>query len=92
MINLKLNVKYLDDTSAEVKTRPSSEVAFERRFDIAIVEALNTASFKLEWMYFLAWHASKTATEFDAWLDTVEEIEIVDSDSPDPTAAAVSTT
>lgn len=92
MINLKLEVKYRNDTSAEVKTTPTTEVAFERQFNLSLVEAFNTTNIRLEWMYFLAWHAARTGTEFDPWLDTVEEIVVLDSEPPVPTSAAASTT
>ena len=92
MINLKLNVKYANDTQAEVRTRPATEVAFEQHFNLALVEAFNTTNVKLEWLYFLAWHASKVTAPFMEWLETVEEIEVVDAEPPVPTSAAVSTT
>lgn len=88
MINLKLNVTHNDGTTAQVKTGPPTEVAFERNFNVGLVEAFNDEKkMRLEWLYFLAWHASKTKTEFDAWLETVDTIDVEGSDTPDPSVA-----
>lgn len=96
MINLKLNVVYADGRTDEVKTGPRTQVEFERNFDLGLVEAFqNEAKMRLEWLYFLAWHASKvshkTAAEFDDWLSTLAEIEVVGSEEPVPSSAAPST-
>lgn len=93
MINLKLTVLYTNGTKAEVKSSPSTEVAFERHFNRGLVEAFqNQEKLRLEWLYFLAHHASKTVTPFDAWLEGVDTIEVEGTDTPDPSAATASTT
>lgn len=93
MINLRLNILYADGTKAEVKSRPATEVAFERHFNLGLVEAFqNQEKLRLEWLYFLAHHASKTATPFDAWLESVDTIEVEGDEPVDPSPAAASTT
>lgn len=43
-------------------------------------------SLHTEWTYFLAWHASRTGEEFDAWLDRVDEIDWKVVAQPRPTS------
>lgn len=88
MINLKLTVKYGDGTAAEVKTGPRTEVEFERKFNVGLVEAFQKEdAMRLEWLYFLAWHASKSKAPFDDWLDSIETVEVEGASAPDPSAA-----
>lgn len=91
MANLSLKVTYLDGTNAEVKTRPATEVAFERHFDRTFADLFD-GNARHEWVYFLAHHASKSAAPFEEWLETVNGIVFGGVASPDPSLAAPSTT
>ena len=88
--NLKMNVSYSNGGLSTVEVKPRSQIAFERKFDMGIAAAFGTGSdgLRFEHLYFLAWHASKSSAEFDAWIDTVEgidmEIEAVDPTPPVP--------
>lgn len=115
MMNLTINVTYLDGTSATVKSRPATEIAFERRFNLGLAEAFKSVPafnddgtpkrndagepeyevdmtrIRMEWLYFLAFHAAKQSTDFDAWVETISDIEVGGADSPDPSVPALST-
>lgn len=53
--------------------------------DVAAFAQWFGESFRSEWTYFLAHHASRTALDFDAWLDTVDAIEWRFAEQTDPT-------
>src|SRR5438046_1315427 len=110
MMNMTIKVDYADGTSATVKSRPATEVAFERKFNLGLAEAFepiptgdknpdgtpemtgNPKTIRMEYLYFIAWHATKQGGDFDAWMETLDDIELIDSDSPDPSTAAPSIT
>ena len=87
---LTFNVTDKDGNTSTVRTRLATEIAFERKFDLSYGEAFNKK--RHEHFYFMAWHATKTDVEFDDWVETVTAIEVEDTDTPDPSQAAVSTT
>lgn len=85
--NLKLTVKYDNGGSSNVDVKPRTQIAFERKFDLSMTEAFTDQSLRFEWLYFMAWHASKTSVEFDEWMETVEGIDMeVDGTDADPTS------
>lgn len=85
MLSINIKVNYLDGRSVDVKAGPVTQVAFEREHKVGIV-AIATEN-KLSHVYWLAWHASRSGTEFDAWLESLESVEF-DVSSPDPTKPA----
>lgn len=74
MIRIPLDITYANDTKEQVTAIGKDTIAFERQYDKPI-SALGT---RLEYMWFVAWHAlkrtNKTELPFDDWLDTVGEI------------------
>ena len=66
MIRIPLDITYANDTKEQVTAIGKDAIAFS---------ALGT---RLEYMWFIAWHAlkrtNKTELPFDDWLDTVGEI------------------
>lgn len=84
----KLTVTYSDGRTEEVVVRPRTQIAFERHYNIAIAAAFDPESstgMRLEHMYFMAYHASKSAVEFDDWVDTVDGIDVEVEGTVDPT-------
>lgn len=86
MLNINLTIQYADERKdAEIKVGPSTQVAFEREHNVGIM-AIATEQ-KLSHVYWLAWHASKPGVDFDAWLESIDSID-VDVSAPDPTKPA----
>jgi len=65
------------DSDAEVPVTPRVVVAFEREFQTGLGRAFSNDQ-KAEHLYWLAWKASGSKDKFDAWLDTVEDVQIVE--------------
>lgn len=92
-----MTVTYDGGAKASVKTGPKTQVAFEREFNLGLLEAFQSeGKMRFEWLYFLAWHASKTASktqlDFDDWLGTVDTIDVEGDEPVDPSVSAPSTT
>jgi hypothetical protein len=47
------------------------------------------ANLQSDYLYFLAWHASKSESPYDEWLELVDEIDWTVAKSADPTSPAV---
>lgn len=77
-MNLNLLTKYLDGSSADLTTSPADIVAFESKFDMSVAKLQD--NIRLTHIFFLAWHIAHrtkaTALAFDAWLETVETVEL----------------
>jgi hypothetical protein len=77
-MNLNLLIKYLDGSSKDLTTSPADIVAFESKFDMSVARLQE--SIRLTHIFFLAWHIAQrtkaTALDFDAWLETVETVEL----------------
>ena len=65
-----------EDGDVEVPVKPSAIVAFEREFQTGLGRAFQTDQ-KAEHVYWLAWKASGSKKGFEAWLDTVFDVQIV---------------
>lgn len=80
-MQINLQITYNDGTTKGVKAVASDLVAFESKFDISIARL--EQNLKLTHLLFMAWHVEKrtkqTALEFDAWIDNVEQIEVVET-------------
>lgn len=80
-MQINLQITYNDGTTKDVKAVASDLVAFESKFDISIARL--EQNLKLTHLLFMAWHVEKrtkqTALEFDAWIDNVEQIEVVET-------------
>jgi hypothetical protein len=46
------------------------------------------SSMRSDYLYFLAWHSSKSEKEYDEWLEMVDSIEWDVADAADPTSPA----
>jgi hypothetical protein len=68
-----------DDGDVEVPVTPKIVVQFEREFQTGLGRAFSTDQ-RAEHMYWLAWKATASKKGFDAWLDTVQDVQIVQDD------------
>ena len=77
---ITLHITFVDGTKETAVATAPDFVAFESKFDKSI-QAMGQ-DVRLTYMFFLAWNslrrAGKTSVEFEAWLDTVTNIEVDD--------------
>lgn len=86
--NTKVTIRFLDGATSECVVRPRTQIAFERKFNVAITSVFNPeapGAMRFEYLYFMAYHASKASQEFDVWLDLVDGIDVEVEDTVDPT-------
>ena len=85
MINLTLRVTTAEGKTSDYSVGPKVQVAFEREWKVGLPKAFSNDQ-KMEHLYWLGWKAQQSSGEvvklFDAWLDAVESVEVVDADSP----------
>lgn len=86
-MKLCLDVTFADGSATTVKVTPKVETALERKYEMTLEE-----SKRREHVFFAAFvglkHAGKeVGDDFDAFLDTLEDVQLVDGDEqePDPT-------
>lgn len=85
MLKISVTVHYTDGRTADVVVGPATQVAFEREHGVGLgVLAEDT---RLTYVYWLAWHASRTGVEFDTWLESLDSIDF-EVDGADPTQPA----
>jgi hypothetical protein len=65
------------DSEGEYPITPKVVVQFEREFQTGLGRAFQNDQ-KAEHIYWLAWKASQTKKGFDAWLDTVVDVQIIE--------------
>lgn len=75
MFGLTLRV-VTDEGDEEVKVSPRVVVAFERQFQTGLGRAFQNDQ-RAEHMFWLAWKASGSTKTFDAWLEQVQDVELV---------------
>ena len=77
-MRINFQITYADGTAAEATASVADQVAFEQATDRSIARLAD--DFRLTDACWLAWHSlhrtSKTPLDFDAWLDTVDNVEI----------------
>lgn len=68
-------VIYEDGSKAEVRlTKPALILALEREWGVSSPSGAH----QFEQILWMAWHALKRPTEFEDWIDTVDDVEWVD--------------
>jgi hypothetical protein len=77
MFGLVLRV-VTSDGDDEVPVTPRVIVAFEREFQLGLGRAFQSEQ-KAEHMFWLGWKASGSKKGFDAWLDSLIDVQIVES-------------
>lgn len=85
MLKIDIAVVYADGRTAEAAVGPVTQVAFEREHGLGI-GAIATDQ-KMSYIYWLAWHASRSGIGFDPWLESIESIDF-NIGKPDPTQPA----
>lgn len=92
-MRLKFKITYADGSVAETIASAADQVAFEREHDKSITQL--AAAPRLSDMCWLAWHplrrSNGSTPDFDAWIDTVDSVEMVDASDPVPLGTAAST-
>ena len=80
-MRINFQITYADGTAAEATASVADQVAFEQANDRSIARLGD--DFRLTDACWLAWHAlkrtSKTSANFDAWLESVDNVEIGES-------------
>ena len=66
------------DGEDEFPVTPRVIVAFEREFQTGLGRAFQSDQ-KAEHMFWLGWKASGSKKGFDAWLDTLIDVQVVES-------------
>lgn len=78
-MGMVIAVKGLDGTEVQVSPGPADHVAFEAKFEIPVSDISQVTH-----MYWIAFNTlartKKTNLDFEAWLETIESIEVVDAD------------
>ena len=85
MLKMKIAVTYADGRTADVSVGPMTQVAFEREHGCGIGVIADAG--KLSHIYWLAWHASRPGVDFDAWLESITDIDMEVAE-PTPTVPA----
>ena len=84
MISMTLRVTVAGETN-DYQVGPKVQVAFEREWKTGLPKAFSTEQ-RMEHMYWIAWKAQQAAgvvvKPFDGWLETVENVEVVEGDRP----------
>lgn len=92
---IDLTVKTQDNDARSLKIGPADLIKFERQYGVGITQ-FGADTLRYEWLAFLAWTAlrrmKETTLEFDAWIDTLEDLSPETSEGNDDSdAAALST-
>ena len=77
-MRIQFTITYADGTAAEATASVADQVAFEQAHDRSIARLAD--DFRLTDACWLAWHSlmrtSNTSATFDAWLESVDNVEI----------------
>ena len=77
-MRIEFTVTYADGTAAGATASVADQVAFEQQHDRSIARLAD--DFRLTDACWLAWHSlhrtGKTGLDFDAWLESVDNVEI----------------
>jgi hypothetical protein len=80
-LRIQFTITYADGTAAEATASVADQVAFEQAHDRSIARLAD--DFRLTDACWLAWHSlkrtGKTGSDFDAWLESVDNVEIGES-------------
>lgn len=80
-MRIQLNVTYTDKSGADVSVSAPDFVAFEREFDRSVAKFANEVRFTdICWLAWYRLNKSGGGPDFDTWIETVENVEIGDSD------------
>lgn len=81
-MKIVLRLTFADGTTKEVICNAADLVAFEGNYNVSV--STLTSNSKVSHLLWLAWHSETrtkaTALEFEAWLDTIENVGGTDTD------------
>lgn len=84
-VRWEITIVRADQTSDTFAVRPKTIVAFERHFKTGLSHAF-VKDQKSEHLYWLAWECERSSGNavkpFDAWLDTIETVDIKTVSNP----------
>lgn len=84
-MKMELHVTFTDGSGADATVSAPDLVAFEREFDRSVARFQDEVKFTdICW---LAWHRLKRdgrAGDFDAWIETVDGVEVANTSDPVP--------
>lgn len=87
-----ITVDHSDGSSAKLDIKPSTIVAFERQYGVGLGAI---ADGKMEYVYWLAWHAEKLSgavvKPFEGWLEDIEGVDLADDAVPTEAPAGAAT-
>jgi len=70
---INLQIKFLDDSTADCVAIAADLIAFESHFDLSVARL--EKEIRLTHLFFLAWHVQKrtglTAETFEKWIESV---------------------
>lgn len=79
---IDLQIKTTGQDARTITVGPADMIRFERIYNVGVTQ-FSGESMRYEWLAYLAWSALKrekaTTLEFDAWIDTIEELLPVES-------------
>lgn len=86
-MRMVFKVKYADGHEVEAVAKPRDVIDFERKYGTSFGQ-FGSAATPVEWLYFMAWsplhRTSKDTRAFEAFIDDLDEIEVLDEETPVP--------
>ena len=87
---ISVTVKHRDGSTTNAEVWASTEVAFEEKFGLSWSEAFSMDHPRQTFIYFSAYHAiqeaGKTGLSFDAWMKTINTVELEGGDEGNDSA------
>lgn len=87
---IDLQIKTTGQDARTITVGPADMIRFERIYNVGVTQ-FSGESMRYEWLAYLAWSALKrekaTPLEFDAWIDTIEELLPVESGNAEGAAS-----
>lgn len=87
---IDLQIKTTGQDARTITVGPADMIRFERIYNVGVTQ-FSGESMRYEWLAYLAWSALKrekaTTLEFDAWIDTIEELLPVESGNAEGAAS-----
>jgi hypothetical protein len=87
---IDLQVRTTGQDARTITIGPADIIRFERQYGVGVTQ-FSGDGMRFEWLAYLAWTALKrekaTTADFDAWIDSVEELLPVDSGNGDAAAS-----
>lgn len=76
VLKMNVSVSYADGREVEVTVGPATQVAYEAKFGKPL-GSFGDEPYVGE-LYWLAWHASKSGVEYEAWLESLDGVDLAE--------------